>query len=88
MSPGDIVFLMPIIMWLCAFVDTLVLADILFFHQLVGGVDRVQQVLSIGKRPHIVVSVIHFLIFSTKLKFFSTFIYQKMFFLWESKRCF
>jgi len=75
MSPGDIVFLMPII-WLCAFVDTLVLADILFFHQLVGGVDRVQQVLSIGKRPHIVVSVIRFLISSTysKLKFLSTFI--------------
>jgi hypothetical protein len=50
-------------MWLCAFVDALVLAEILFFHQLVGGVDRVQQVLSIGKRPHIVVSAIH--LFST-----------------------
>lgn len=67
MSPGDIVFLMPI-MWIYAFVDTMVLADILFFHQLVGGVDRVQQVLSIGKRPHIVVNVIHFLIFSSYSK--------------------
>jgi hypothetical protein len=36
MSPGGIVFLMPV-MWLCAFVDALVLADILFFHQLVGN---------------------------------------------------
>jgi hypothetical protein len=76
MSPGDIAFIMHIVWLSSAFVDTLVVADILFFHQLVGGVDRVQQVLSIGKRPHIVVSVIHFLIFSTysKLEFLSTFI--------------
>lgn len=75
MSPGGTVFLMPV-MWLCAFVDALVLADILFFHQLVGQVDRVQQVLPISKRPQIVVSIIHFLIFSTysKLKFLSAFI--------------
>ena len=32
--------------------------EILFVFQLVGGVDRMQQVLSIAKRPHIVVSMI------------------------------
>ena len=59
MSPGDIVAPMPV-MWACWFQLTFY-----FFHQLVGGVDRMQQVLAIGKRPHIVVSVVDSMIFST-----------------------
>ena len=48
-------------------------------HQLVGGVDRMQQVLAIGKRPHIVVSAVDSMIFSAfvqaiDLKLFSPFI--------------
>ena len=59
--------------------DILVSTDILFFHQLVGGVDRMQQVLAIGKRPHIVVSAVDSMIFSAfvqaiDLKLFSPFI--------------
>jgi hypothetical protein len=53
---------------LCGLVDILVSTDILFFHQLVGGVDRMQQVLSIGKRPHIVVRVADSMIFSTLIQ--------------------
>lgn len=30
-----------------------------FIWQLVGGVDRMQQVISLGKRPHIVVSIVN-----------------------------
>jgi len=46
---------------------------------LVGGVDRMQQVLAIGKRPHIVVSAVDSMIFSAfvqaiDLKLFSPFI--------------
>ena len=53
--PLEILYLLCL---LCGLVDILVSTDILFFHQLVGGVDRMQQVLAIGKRPHIVVSVV------------------------------
>jgi hypothetical protein len=31
---------------------------LVFFRQLVGGVDRMQQVLALGKRPHVVVSIV------------------------------
>jgi len=73
MSPGDIVAPMPV-MWACWFQLTFY-----FFHQLVGGVDRMQQVLAIGKRPHIVVSAVDSMIFSAfvqaiDLKLFSPFI--------------